>query len=94
MNRIQSEASAKNRNERNKKIANSYEWFSDEVDYFRCSEMINVFVEMHFHIFYLFPVLCCITFHVLKITGVFPWFSVRISERRSMKNTAKDLIFC
>lgn len=49
MNHTQAEASAKNRNERNKKIANSYEWFSDEVDYFRCSEMINVFVEMHFH---------------------------------------------
>ena len=49
MNRIQNEKKAEKRNKRNKKDANSYEWFSDDAGYFRCSEMINVFVGMHFH---------------------------------------------
>ena len=37
MNRIQNEKKADKRNKRNKKDANSYEWFSDDAGYFRCS---------------------------------------------------------
>ena len=36
-------------NKSNKRAANTYEWFSDETEYFRCSEMINVYVTPHFH---------------------------------------------
>lgn len=49
MDFLQAETSAQKRKKCIKKDANSYESFSDDADYFRCSEMKNVFTEMHFH---------------------------------------------
>ncbi|MGN1052198.1 MAG: cupin domain-containing protein [Candidatus Scatosoma sp.] len=43
------ETFVENKNKRVHRNADRYEWFSDETDYFRCSEMINVYVTPHFH---------------------------------------------